>query len=101
MLRPKRKSPFTNAMGQAPHKSLEPPDLTRCQANPNMLRWTPFTLGPMPTPKRCPAAPSVVIVENKTKNPDGKVGSMSLCAGCLDLYKLNFGAGYAKVHKIQ
>lgn len=65
-------------------KELVPPDPARCQAE---IREGSFmTLGPRSW-SRCTSTPSVIITERKP-GPDGRCGSMSLCASCLS----NFAA---------
>jgi hypothetical protein len=68
--------------------SLIPPDHEQCQANPNVLTWTPFSLGPMPAPVRCTARP-VWLASEVVPGADGLCGSMSLCDSCANLM-LNF-----------
>jgi hypothetical protein len=75
-----------NKKGQLPHKSLIPADKERCQANPNVLGWSPMSFGPRPTPQRCTKKPVAIIVENVAGAGD-KIGSMSLCESCLKLFQ--------------
>ena len=66
--------------------SLTPPDPERCQANPNVLRWSPFSLGPMPEPVRC-SNPAAWLAEEVRPGKDGLCGAMTLCEGCADLMR--------------
>lgn len=91
--------PYTNVKGQAADPTTAPPDLERCQACPNMLGWSPMTLGPKPKPIRCSNVPEHVAVENKPA-ADGRVGSMSLCRHCLALFKQHFQPTFAKIHPV-
>jgi hypothetical protein len=75
-----------NKHGQRPSKALIAPDRKRCQAFPNIARWSPMSLGPMPTPQRCDNEPILIIVQNKP-DTDGLIGSMSLCADCWKLFR--------------
>lgn len=95
----KRKSNWVNTKGQKAHPGLEPPDLNQCQARPNMVKWSPFTLGPKPEPIRCTNQPVFVAVENAPR-ADGKVGSMSLCLSCRQLLSSNASRTFAKIHPI-
>lgn len=63
---------------------LEPPDFKRCQAYPNIVGHGPFSLGPMPKPIRCDAAPVWLAVETKPGS-DGLHGSMTVCQSCCEL----------------
>jgi len=96
----KRNPKCVNAKGQTPDPTLVPPDLKRCQVQPNMLSWSPFTLGPKPTPVRCTNVPHFVGVENKPAERDGRIGAMSLCGDCLVLYRKHFPPTHAKIHPI-
>ena len=69
---------------------LIPPDHTRCQASPNVLSWTPFSLGPMPDPVRCESKP-IWLVTEVVPGADGLCGSMTLCGRCANLM-LNYPA---------
>jgi hypothetical protein len=80
-------------------KPLEPPDLDRCQADkPNGCG--PFTLGGRPGLVRCTSTPTVVATE---VNPgdDGRIGSMSLCADCLEVFQKQMGPGFATFKVIE
>ncbi len=78
-----------NSKGQRPSKSLIPADKERCQANPNMMRWSPMGFGPRPTPQRCFNIPVAIIVENDP-GEGGKIGAMSVCATCLEMFQQAF-----------
>lgn len=65
-------------------EDLIPPDFERCQAYPNVARHSPFSLGPMPTPIRCEAAPVWLAVE-KVAGKDGLHGSMTVCQSCCEI----------------
>lgn len=69
---------MTNAHG------LIPPDFKQCQARPNVLDHSPFSLGPMPKPIRCPNLPVWLALEIKPGR-DGIHGSMTLCQSCSEL----------------
>lgn len=58
-------------------------DPNQCQANPNVLDWSPFSLGPMPTPIRCQNKPTYLAMEI-VPGRDGKKGMMTLCTSCTD-----------------
>ena len=58
-------------------------DVDQCQANPNVLDWNPFSLGPMPTPIRCQNKPTYLALEI-VAGSDGKKGMMTLCISCAD-----------------
>lgn len=64
---------------------LESHDRRRCQAFPNMLNWSPFSLGPRPTPVRCSSVP-VAVLKERFHGDDGLMGEMSVCGRCLDLF---------------
>lgn len=102
MKRPvRRKLPrWVNAKGEVASAHTVPPDLKRCQACPNMLSWSPFTLGPRPKPERCTNRPYCVAVENKSAVEDGKIGSMALCTQCLALFRKVRPPTFAKIHVI-
>jgi hypothetical protein len=76
---------IVNAKGQEPNPALVPADVRRCQAYPNTLGWSFMTLGPKPKPIRCDAVPVCIVVEDEA-DEEG-IGSMSLCAKCLVLFK--------------
>lgn len=63
---------------------LIPPDLSQCQAYPNVARHTAFNLGPGPIPERCENTPVCLAVEIEP-GKDGLKGSMTLCETCRDL----------------
>jgi len=65
-------------------EDLIPPDFERCQAFPNVARHSFMTLGPMPKPRRCDAAPVWLAVE-KVAGRDGLHGSMTVCQSCCEL----------------
>ncbi len=44
-------------------EDLIPPDFERCQAYPNVAKWTPFSLGPRPDPIQCESKPVWLAVE--------------------------------------
>ena len=91
---------WTNAKGQKNSAALEAPDLNQCQAQPNVMAWGPFSLGPMPKPIRCTNTSHFVIVENKATHKDGLIGAMSLCGDCLALFRKHRSPTFAKVHAI-
>lgn len=91
---------FYNDKGQTPDPTLEPADLEQCQCQPNMLSWSPFAFGPMPTPVRCTNKPVAVLVENKPARVDARIGSMSLCEECLPKHQKHFPPTHAKVNMI-
>lgn len=97
----RKKNVWTNVKGEIADRSLIPPDLKQCQAMPNVLKWSPFTLGPMPKPVQCLNVPVAVLVENKSAQPDGKIGSMSVCNDCLELFRKYRTPTFAKVHELQ
>ena len=73
--------------------SLTPPDLKRCQAEkPNGVNA--FSHGGRPGLVRCSTRPTVVATEVKP-GEDGQVGSMSLCADCLEVFQKQMGPGFA------
>jgi hypothetical protein len=73
--------------------SLTPPDITQCQAEkPNGC--TVWSLGGVPGLVRCKAKPTVVATEVKPGD-DGQIGSMSLCADCLEVFQKQMGPGFA------
>lgn len=63
---------------------LEPPDMARCQAFPNVARHSFMTLGPRPTPVRCEAPPVWLAVEI-VAGRDGWHGPMTVCQPCCEL----------------
>lgn len=77
---------------------LTPPDSERCQAE--VPGNGPFTIGgKIGNPKngyrvRCENKPSVIVIE-KRPGPDGKRGSMSLCAKCLVVFRKQCGEDFA------
>lgn len=74
-------------------KELTPPDLRRCQAEkPNGAGF--MTCGGRPVLVRCSDKPSVIATENEP-GPDGRVGSMSLCQHCSEVFVRQLGADYA------
>lgn len=64
-------------------KPLIPPDLKRCQAE--WLAGSFLTLGPRYN-ERCLVAPKFILREVKP-GKDGRMGSMSLCEFCLNVFK--------------
>jgi hypothetical protein len=80
-------------------KELTPPDLTRCQAEkPNGCSF--MTMGGVPKRVRCTDKPIVVATEVKPGD-DGQIGSMSLCAECLEVFQKQMGAGFATFKAIE
>lgn len=80
-------------------KELTPPDLHRCQAEkPNGANF--MTCGGRPGRIRCNEEPRVIATENKPGS-DGRVGSMSLCQHCAEVFVKQFGAGYATLAPMQ
>lgn len=53
-----------------------------------------MTCGGRPSLIRCSNKPSVIATENKP-GPDGRVGSMSLCQHCSEVFVRQLGADYA------
>lgn len=53
-------------------EDLIPPDFKRCQAYPNVADYSFMTLGPMPKPVRCDAAPVWLAVETKPGEAGGR-----------------------------
>jgi hypothetical protein len=90
---------WTNAKGQKADPTLTAPDLAICQARPNMLKWSPFTLGPKPVPVRCTNRARFVAVENKPGD-DGRIGSMGLCGDCVALLRQHRGPTFARIHPL-
>lgn len=79
--------------------TLDPPDLDQCQAlKPNGNNA--FTLGDKPGLIQCEEKPSVIVTENQPGD-DGLIGSMSLCADCLDAFNKQKGPGFATVSVIK
>jgi len=64
-------------------EDLTPPDYERCQGNPNMLNWSPFSFSPRPRPVRCQNASDFIAVEI-IAGADGKHGAMGLCLSCAE-----------------
>lgn len=59
---------------------LTPPDTKRCQAE--WTRYNAFVMGgPTRTRERCPEKP-LFVAREKEVGPDGRRGSMSVCAAC-------------------
>lgn len=66
-------------------KPLTPPDFDRCQAEkPNGHSF--MTLGGRPGLERCDRKPTVLVTEKKP-GADGRAGSMTLCDGCLAVFR--------------
>jgi len=79
-------------------KELTPPDLCRCQAEkPNGASF--MTCGGRPERIRCNEEPCVIATENEP-GPDGRVGSMSLCQHCAEVFVQQLGSTYATIAKI-
>lgn len=76
-------------------EGIEPLDTARCQAEkPN--GYTFMTLGGIPGLERCRNKPEVVVTETQPAK-DGKIGHMTLCDGCLTVFKKtreNWRTGY-------
>ncbi len=84
------------AIGQI---ALDPPDPKQCQSlKPN--GYNAFTLGGKPGYARCEKKPSVIVTENQLGD-DGLIGSMSLCADCLDVFNKQKGPEFATVSVIK
>lgn len=75
---------------------LTPPDRTRCQAE--HLAGA-FSFGP-PSWVRCKNVPIVIATERKS-GPDGRRGSMSLCAACFNVFKRKRGDDHATFEAIE
>lgn len=76
-------------------RALTPPDFDRCQAEkPNGHSF--MTLGGRPALERCDRKPTVLVVEN-TPGEDGRKGSMTLCDGCLAVFRKQMPKGFATV----
>jgi len=72
-------------------EGLTPPDLNQCQS---MMKEGSFmTLGPRKY-IRCTEKPIVIARENKP-GPDGKIGRMSLCAECKEMFIKQMGEKHA------
>lgn len=91
---------YVNSKGKRASGNTVPPDTKQCQANPNMMRWSPMSLGPRPVPVRCTNPPVCVVVENRPNRHDNKIGSMSLCDGCLALMRKQLGNDYAHANHL-
>jgi len=77
---------------------LVPPDRDRCQADvPNGYSF--MTLGGQPGRTRCIEKPMFIATENKPGS-DGQIGSMSLCANCLQQFRKQMSLDYATVYHI-
>lgn len=64
---------------------IEPFDTERCQAEkPN--GYTFMTLGGRPDLERCKSKPEVLVTDARPAK-DGKIGHMTLCDGCLAVFK--------------
>lgn len=74
-----------------------PPDRTRCQAEQRVGGFMSF--GP-PSWVRCNRVPIVIATERKP-GPDGRRGSMSLCAACFNAYKRWGGDDHATFEAIE
>jgi hypothetical protein len=84
-------------MGKKPQKPLVPADPARCQAD--IKPGSFMTLGPRRW-ERCEAKPAVIVAEFRP-GQDGRKGSMSLCASCLEVFKqkhLNWKAAFTIAH---
>lgn len=80
-------------------KPLTPPDRRRCQAkesNGNSF----MTFGGVPGLVRCKNKPVVIATERKPGD-DGRIGSMSLCAECLGVFRKRMPADYATLKWIK
>lgn len=78
----------------AKRAKLVPPDPKRCQAEKRSF----MTLGP--GRNRCENVP-VVIASERESGPDGRRGSMSLCAECRAVLVEMKGEGYAQFTPIR
>jgi hypothetical protein len=68
---------------------LTPPDLEQCQAiKPNGVTF--MTLGGKREMIRCPEKAAIIATEVKP-GKDGLIGSMSLCASCLEVFQKQKG----------
>lgn len=78
----------------------EPPDEEVCQAMiPTGHSF--MTLGGNPyARRRCTNRPSVIATENKPGS-DGFIGSMSLCAECLTVFKRQMPEDFATIKNIE
>jgi hypothetical protein len=75
-----------------------PPDFEQCQAEkPN--GHTFMTLGGKPGMVRCDRPPTVLLTEVQPGD-DGEKGSMTLCDGCLAVFRKQMPRGFAKVEDI-
>jgi hypothetical protein len=90
---------YVNARGERASRKTEKPDFERCQAFPNMLSWSSFSLGPRPSPVRCEGKPSRLMVENHRRD-DGLIGSMTVCDECFALFRKHASPSFAKVYKL-
>lgn len=78
---------------------LIPPDVARCQAE--TIHYRPFVMGGnVHDRRRCESAP-VYISKERVAGPDGRRGSMSLCAECADVLKRELGEDYATLTPIK
>lgn len=85
-------------MAKKKKNTLTPPDLKQCQAEkPNGYNF--MTLGGRPGLERCTNKPMVIIHENKP-GKDGLQGSMTLCDGCLAVFRQQMPRDYATVKDI-
>lgn len=78
---------------------LDPPDVLRCQAEFSVYR--PFILGGnVRERQRCDAKPEFIATES-SPGPDGRRGSMSVCARCKDKMVEKMSAGFATFVKFR
>lgn len=79
-------------------KPLIPPDTNQCQAEvPN--GYTFMTLGGRPGRDRCRNKPTMIATEVKP-GEDGRIGSMSLCDRCFEVFQKQMPAGTATFERI-
>lgn len=78
--------------------TLEPVDLTRCQAEKSD-GVNAFTLGGRPRMIRCSNTPTRVATEREP-GPDGLRGAMSLCTECMEAMIAQMGCGHCTLEPI-
>jgi hypothetical protein len=78
--------------------SLEPVDITRCQAE-KADGVNAFTLGGRPRMVRCTNKPTTVAHEREP-GPDGLRGAMSLCGECQSALIEQLGCGHCEFEPI-
>lgn len=76
---------------------LEPADRTACQCD--RPRGGAFKFGDPPRVERCGDKPCVIVHE-KNAGPEGKCGSMSLCAHCFGIFQERFDVNNYRIEPI-